>query len=93
MSIEEQIKAAVERAAAMPAMHRRSVSVVEATHGEVLWQVTVEVFALPSAYPSTAYGWALNHNGTIECVAMLGIGSINSPKEAVRAWIEFNKRK
>ena len=93
MSIEEQIKTAVERAAAMPAMHRRSVSVVETARGEVVWQVTVEVFALPSTHPSTAYGWAVTDNGKIECVAMLGLGSVNSPHDAVRAWIDFKKRK
>jgi hypothetical protein len=92
MSIEEQIKTAVERAAAMPAMHRRSVSVVETAHGEIVWEGTVEVFALPSSHPSTAYGWVVKDNEKIECVAMLGIGSVDSPKNAIRTWIEFKKR-
>ena len=92
MSIDEQIKLKVERAAAMPAMHRRTVPVVETAHGEIVWEGTVEVFALPSTYPSTAYGWAVQDNGKIECIAMLGVGQINSANDAIRAWIDFKKR-
>ena len=59
--------------------------------GKVAWEGAVEVFAVTGHLrATTAYAWSFeNDAGNREYVAVLGVPPVNSPLDAVRAWIAF----
>jgi hypothetical protein len=67
----------------------RSEPVHETFQGKTVWEGVVEVFAVyghPKA--SAAYAWGFeNDAGNREYVAVLGVPPVNSPRDAVRAYV------
>lgn len=86
MSVESAQQAA-ERATGSPVTHLESVPVVETFRGQTIWQGMVEVFGVAKPPPDKAYAWAVESASGPEYVAVLGQPPINSPIDAVRAWI------
>ena len=84
---------AVERATGKPVEHLESVPIVETFRGQVIWQGMVEVFAVSEPPPARAYGWAVEGDKEPRYVAVLGVPPVNSPLDAVRAWIVSQARK
>lgn len=88
MSVIDDVRLAVERAAGKPARHLETVAVIETFEGRTVWNGVVEVFAIESPpTPRKAYGWIVEPNNKPEYVAVLENPSIESPLAAVRAWI------
>lgn len=87
MSVESAQQAA-ERATDSAVTHLESVAIVETFRGQTIWQGMVEVYAVASPPPDKVYAWAVESaSGEPEYVAVLGKPPINSPLDAVRAWI------
>jgi hypothetical protein len=84
---------AVERATGRKAIHLESVPIVETFRGQTVWQGTVEVFAVANPPPARAYGWAVDSDQGPQWVAVLGTPPINTPLDAVRAWLVSQSRK
>jgi hypothetical protein len=87
------VQLAVERAAGKSVKRLASVPVLETQRGEVLWKGVVEVFLISSPPPDRAYGWMVDGESEPQYVAMLGMPPINSPADAVRAWLAAEKKK
>lgn len=83
---------AVERATGRKATHLESVPIVETFRGQTVWQGLVEVFAIAEPPPDRAYGWAVDSDQGAQWVAVLGTPPINSPLDAVRAWLVSTAR-
>jgi len=83
----DKIKIAVEKTAGGAVSHIESVPVAESFRGQVIWKGIVEVFKVNNPPPDKAYGWIVAAQGTPDYVAVLGTHPINSPLDAVRAWI------
>jgi len=60
---------------------------VETFRGQTIWQGMVEVFTVASPPPAKVYAWAVENGDDPQYVAVLGRPPINSPIDAVRAWI------
>lgn len=75
--------------------HNRSVAVHETFEGETVWKGEVEVFELqdqPQA--KVAYAWTYKaDDGKPRYVAVLGVSPINSPDDAVRAYVVAQAKK
>ena len=86
---------AAERATGSPVTHLESVPVIETFRGQAVWQGMVEVFTVANPPPVLAYGWAVEgkEGGDPEYVAVLGTPPINTPHDAVRAWIVSQSKK
>jgi hypothetical protein len=68
--------------------HLQSVPIEETFQGETVWKGIVELFQLhhhPRA--GFAYAWAYKDDGKEHYVAVLGVPPVNSPIDAVRAYI------
>ena len=94
VSVIEDVKLAVERAAGKPARHLETVPVTETIEGKTVWSGVVEVFVIES--PPTArkaFGWLVEPDNKPEYVAVLENPSIETPLAAVRAWIFAISRK
>jgi hypothetical protein len=78
---------AVERATGSPVIHLESVPIVETFRGQTAWEGVVEVFGVSNPPPEKAYGWAVEGKTELQYVAVLGMPPINSPLDAVRAWL------
>jgi len=89
----ETIQMAVEKIVGGPAWHSGSRSVIETFQGEVVWRGIVEVFVVSNPPPEKAYGWIAASKDGVDYVAVLGTPTINSPVEAVRAWIILQRKK
>lgn len=87
MSISNDIKLAIERAAGQPATHFESVPIMETFKGQTVWEGIVEVYSLTTPPPERGYGWAVKSPDGTQYVAVLGNPPIVSPIAAVRAWI------
>ncbi len=75
-------------------MHAGSITVHETFQDKTAWRGVVEVFFLPShAKTKMAYAWSYNEDGQTGFVAILGIPPINSPNDAVQAYIASQKKK
>ena len=74
-------------AAGCVVFHRESVPVVETIRGQVVWKGVVEVFDLAEPPPDTVYAWAVQTDKGPHYIAVLGKPPINSPLDAVRAWL------
>jgi hypothetical protein len=74
--------------------HSHSVPVHEKFEGKTVWEGVVEVFDLlnhPSA--KTAYAWIYKtDSGESRHVAVLGVPPINSPQDAIRAYVVVKAR-
>ena len=53
----------------------------------------VEVFVVSKPPPEKAYGWIADSMDGVDYVAVLGTPPINSPLDAVRAWIVLQSKK
>ena len=78
---------AAERATGSRVTHLESVPIVETFRGQLVWQGMVEVFTVATPPPEHAYAWAVESDNGPQYVAVLGVPPINSPLDAVRAWI------
>lgn len=83
---------AAERATGSRVTHLESVPVVETFRGQLVWQGMVEVFTVSAPPPAQAYAWAVESDGGPQYVAVLGVPPINSPLDAVRAWIVSSRK-
>ena len=84
---------AAERATGSRVTHLESVPVIETFRGKTVWQGMVEVFTVATPPPDRAYAWAVESGTGPQWVAVLGTPPINSPLDAVRAWIVSEARK
>jgi hypothetical protein len=89
----EKIQKAVEKTVGGPAWHSGSRAVIETFQGAVVWRGIVEVFVVSNPPPEKAYGWIVASNDGVDYVAVLGAPLINSPVDAVRAWIILQGKK
>lgn len=83
---------AAERATGSRVTHLESVPVVETFRGQLVWQGMVEVFTVAAPPPAQAYAWAVESDSGPQYVAVLGVPPINSPLDAVRAWIVSSRK-
>ena len=84
---EVSAQLAAERATGSRVTHIESVPVVETFRGQTVWEGMVEVFIVAKPPPARAYAWAVEGDNGPQYVAVLGVQPINSPLDAVRAWI------
>ena len=70
-----------------------STPVVETFQGNVIWKGTVHIFKVLNPPPDKVYGWIVVAEGGPDYVTVLGVPPINSPLDAVRAWIVSNGKK
>jgi len=63
------------------------VPVVETFCGIVIWQGTVDIFAVESQLPTRVYAWSVEKENDWQYIAGLGSPPIDSPRAAVRAWL------
>jgi hypothetical protein len=90
----DQLKAAVESQHGGTATLVQSVPINETFQGEVVWQGTVHIFAL-AGHPKAkrAYAWSYERDdGKRRFFAVLHMGPIKGPVEAVRAAIVAERR-
>jgi len=75
--------------------HNRSVAVHETSEGKTVWEGIVEVFDLENhSLAKIAYAWSYKgDDGKTRYVAVLGVPPINSPKDAVRAYVVADYKK
>ncbi len=75
--------------------HSRSVPLHETFEGETVWQGVVEVFDLENhALAKIAYAWSYKGDDSkIHYVAVLGVSPINSPNDAIRAYVVAETQK
>jgi hypothetical protein len=69
------------------------VPVAESFQGKLIWKGLVEVFKDLHPPPDKAYGWVVAARSGPDFVAVLGIHPINTPLDAVRAWIVADAKK
>jgi hypothetical protein len=94
MNPTEENRLAAGRACGQPVTHLESVPVVETFRGQVMWDGIVEVYAVPTPPPARVYGWTEDGpSGEPQYIAILGVPPINSPLDAVRAWLVSQIRK
>ena len=91
----DQLKQAVENQHNGTATLTGSVSVKETFHGRAVWEGVVHVFDLDNHPSATiAYAWSSPIEGSIKRrhFAVLHLGGIRSPQDAVRAAIVAEHR-
>ncbi len=89
----DKIKTAVERTVGGPVTHAGSAPVVETFQGKTVWEGIVEVYNVNVPPPEVAYGFAVEGKSGPDYVAVKGVGPINTPLAAVRAWIVSQAKK
>jgi len=82
-----KIQKAVEKTVGGAVSHVETIPVAESFRGQVIWKGIVEVFKVNNPPPEKAYGWIVAAQGGPDYVAVLGTHPINTPLDAVRAWI------
>lgn len=89
-----ELQGAILKLHGSPAEHIESVPVRETFQGQVVWDGTVEVFALSGhATASRAYAWSHEaDSGGRRFVAVLNAPPVDSPVKAVRAAIVAEHR-
>ena len=89
MSAAEAAQRAIKHLHGCDAVYVETVPVKEVFQGKVVWEGEVEVFDLvdhPKA--KRAYAWAFDAgNDETEHVAVLGLGPVDSPQKAVKAYL------
>lgn len=91
----DQLKQAVEGQHGGTATYVESVPVVETFHGKTVWDGSVAVFDLDGCPNATrAYAWSSPIEGSTKrrYFAVLHLGGIRSPQDAVRAAIVAEQR-
>jgi hypothetical protein len=91
----EQLRSALESQHGGVATHVESVPVKETFQGQTVWEGVVEVFDLEGHPKATrAYAWSSPIEGSDKrrFYAVLHLGGIRSPKDAVRAAIVAEQR-
>jgi hypothetical protein len=89
----EKIQRAVEKTVGGAVSHVETVPVAESFQGKLIWKGIVEVFRVNNPPPDKAYGWIVAAQGGPDYVAVLGTHPINTPLDAVRAWIVSGGKK
>jgi hypothetical protein len=94
ITLQDEIKQAVELSAECPATHIETVAVVEKFGSKTAWEGTVEVFDL-QGHPKAkrAYGWAYHDGAETRFVAVLEIPPVDSANTAVRLAIAQKAQK
>jgi hypothetical protein len=85
----EQLEKAIKNLHACKCKHLRSVAVHQTFEDQTVWQGTVGVFELEN-HPQAkiAYAWSYKgDDGKRHHVAVLGVPPINSPDDAVKAYV------
>ena len=76
------------------ATHVDTVPVHETFEGETVWQGDVEVFWVNHSKAGVAYAWSYKDaDGYERCAAVLGRRPINSPLDAVKAFLMSGARR
>jgi len=91
----KELRKAIESQQGGHATHVQSVPVKETFQGQPVWEGVVEVFDLEGNTKSTrAYAWSSPIEGSDKrrFFAVLHLGGIRSPKDAVRAAIVVEAR-
>lgn len=91
----ERLQQAVKDLHGCESEHVESVAVREVFQGQTAWEGTVEVFRLLD-HPKgkQAYAWTYKTDeGKRQYVAVLGVPPVNSPIDAVRAYIVSQAKK
>jgi hypothetical protein len=84
----ERLQKAFNQAFDVETTYRDSVPVIETFNEETVWEGVVDVFDVKAhAHAERAYGWVYNEGGEIEYATVLGVGPVDSPLKAVRAWL------
>jgi hypothetical protein len=87
----QTLQQAIRKGFGCEAQHIESVPVVETHWGKMVWEGTVEVFALtghPNAQRAYAWGHAMRDTGNeVRLVTLLGVPPIDSPRKAVQVLI------
>ena len=90
-----ELKDAIRTTHGCEALHVESVPVKEVAEGKIIWEGAVEVFDLvghPKA--KRAYAWSYERrDGKRRFFAVLHVGGITGPREAVRAAIVAEARR
>ena len=93
----ERLEKAIRDLHGCNSKHIRSVPIHETFQGQTVWQGAVEVFELESHLQAKiAYAWAYKGaDGKTHYVAVLGVPPINSPDDAVKAYVvaDYQKKK
>lgn len=90
----DQLKQAVEHQHGGTATLAQSVPVKEAFDGKTVWEGVVHVFDLDHPKATRAYAWSYElPDGKRRFFAVLHLGGITGPAEAVRAAIVAEHRK
>jgi hypothetical protein len=93
----ERLQKAIRDLHGLESTHLRSECVRETFQGETVWEGMVEVFTV-TRHPKASLVYAWSHEtdtGGRNYVAVLGVGRIKSPLDAVRAHIvaEYERTK
>ncbi|TMA04984.1 MAG: hypothetical protein E6J89_19565 [Deltaproteobacteria bacterium] len=91
----EQLKKAIWDLHGCESKYSRSVAVHETFEGQTVWQGAVEVFDLLNhPLAKIAYAWVYKtDSGESRHVAVLGVPPINSPQDAIRAYVVAKARR
>ena len=90
--VSPELKKAAEKTAGCAVTLQEFVPVVETFRGKVLWEGFVHQFTSANG---AVYAWTLgaDDNNEMHHVTVLGTPPINSPLDAVRAWLVSQIRK
>jgi len=91
----ERLQKAIRDLHGCNSKHVRSVPVHESFEGKTIWQGVVEVFELENhSQAKIAYAWSYKgDDGKLHYVAVLGVSPINSPNDAVKAYVVADYQK
>jgi hypothetical protein len=89
----EELQRAIEKTVGGAVSHAETVSVIESFQGQVIWKGMVDVFKVNNPPPEKAYGWIVAAETAPDFVTVLGVHPINTPLDAVRAWIVAGSEK
>ena len=91
----ERLQKAIRDLHGCDSMHMQTVAVHETFQGKVVWDGDVEVFLLiDHSRARRVYAWSYKgDNGETRRVAVLGVPPIDTPLDAVRAYIAAEAQK
>ncbi len=90
----EFLQRAFKQAHDIDAEHVQSIPVVETFKDQMVWDGVIEIFAVAShPVAKVGYGWQYDANGEKRYATVLGVPPINSPLDALRAFIASLGRK
>jgi len=89
----ERLQEAIEKTHGLKSTHLEKVSVKETFQGLMVWEGEVEIFSIAHPGASQCYAWGFEEGGKLQCVAVLGVKPINSPQDAIKAYILSQKKR